>query len=211
MPHEITTISHESPFGFTVQNHLYHQGADRLVIILPGRGYTVEHPVLFHLRYLALENGCDVLPVQYGYQAVGQDLRPEEWSYLPQDVHLATEPVLARGYRHIYIAGKSIGTPLAIELAKSMMVSSGDVSLILLTPIGAAIQAMSDLTHVRTLAIIGTNDTLYSPQMVMQTRPNVQWKVFEGLDHGLFIEDNWRVSLDALNSIMGACEQFLRS
>lgn len=210
MPHEITTISHESPFGLTVHNQFFHhqQGSDRLVIVLPGRGYTVEHPVLFHLRYMALENGCDVLPVQYGYQAAGRELKSEEWGYLPQDIALATAPVLARGYQHVCIAGKSLGTPLAIELAKTI---SAEVSLILLTPIGAAIQAMTGLQHVRSLAIIGTNDSLYSPEIVAQTSAHVQWKVLEGLDHGLFIEDNWRVSIDALNSIMAVCEQFLRS
>jgi hypothetical protein len=52
---------------------------------------------------------------------------------------------------------------------------------------------------------------LYSAEVVMQTSAYIQWKVLEGLDHGLFIEDNWRVSLDALNSILAACEQFLRS
>ena len=209
MPHEITTISHESPFGLTVANHFYHQGSDRLVILLPGRGYTIEHPVLFHLRYLALENGYDVLPVQYGYQAAGRELNAEEWPLLPQDVHAAADPILARGYRRVCIIGKSLGTPLAIELAQT--VQAPEVSLILLTPIGAAMHAMSGLAHMRALAMIGTNDSLYSPDIVAQTGSQVQWKVLEGLDHGLFIEDNWRVSLDALNSILAVCEQFLRS
>lgn len=208
MPHEITTISHESPFGLTVPNHFFHQGSNRLVIILPGRGYTIEHPVLFHLRYLALENGFDVLPVEYGYQAARRDFKPEEWPLLAQDVHAATAPVLERGYQQVCIIGKSLGTPLAIELAKT--INAPAVSLILLTPISAAVQAMSDLNHVRTLALIGTNDSIYSPDMVTQTGSQVQWKVLEGLDHGLFIEDNWRVSLDALNSILAVCERFLR-
>lgn len=208
MPHEITTLSHESPFGLTVNNHFFHQGSDRLVILLPGRGYTIEHPVLFHLRYLALENGYDVLPVQYGYQAAGRDFQPDEWPLLPQDVHAATASVLKRGYRRVCIIGKSLGTPLAIDLAQNLSVP--ELSLILLTPINAALHAMNSLQHVRTLAVIGTNDSLYSPAVIHQTSTHMQWKVLEGLDHGLFIEDNWRVSLDALNSILAVCEHFLR-
>lgn len=209
VPHDITTISHESPFGLTVNNLFYRQQipSDKLMLLLPGRGYTVEHPVLFHLRYLGLENGFDVLPVQYGYQAANRDLKAEEWPYLAQDVRAAAEPVLSRGYRKVCVVGKSLGTPLALELAQTITAES--VSLILLTPIGAVMQAMNN-THLPVLAVIGTDDPLYSPDIVRQQRLNVQWKVLEGLSHGLFIEDNWRVSMDALSEILAVCEQFLR-
>lgn len=198
-------IEVESPFGVTVQNRFhYHEPAtDRLMVILPGRGYTVSHPVLFHLDQMAYENGYDVLPVQYGFQISG-DLEPAQIPLLQQDVQLATEPVLQRGYREICVAGKSLGTPLAIDLAKA--VDAEIVSQILLTPIGAAMQTTAD---VRTLAIIGTADPLYVPELV-DNGGQTTWRVFDNLNHALIDEDNWRYSLDSLQEIIIACEAFIQ-
>ena len=202
MPSELITV--DSPLGVTVKHRFqFHDpAADKLVIILPGRGYTVNHPVLAHLGLMAFANGYDVLPVQYGFQTSG-DLDPTQIPLLQQDVQLATAPVLQRGYHEICVVGKSLGTPLAIDLAQS--IEAAVVSQILLTPIGAAMQAAGDI---RTLAIIGTADPLYMPEMVNDS-PNTTWRVFENLNHGLIDEDNWRYSIDCLRDIIATCETFL--
>lgn len=206
---EITTFVHTSPFGIEVTNPFFHHDppSDRLLVLLPGRGYTTNHPLLFHLLYLALENGWDVLPVSYGFQASGGDFRPEQFPLLQQDVALAAEPALARGYRHLCVAGKSLGTPLAVDLARSAKTES--VSLILLTPVSGVMQA---LDGIRTLAVIGTGDGLYSPDIVRLTEgdAHVQWRVYEALNHALIVEDDWRASLAVLREIMDDCELFLR-
>lgn len=202
----IQTIEVESPFGVQVQHrfHYHDPVSDKLLIILPGRGYTVNHPVLFHLTYLALQNGFDVLPVQYGFQISGS-LEPQQIPLLQEDVRLATEPVLERGYREICIAGKSLGSPLALDLAQMLDVEA--LSLILLTPVGAAMQAN---TGTRTLSIIGTADALYSADVVRVTDGKVTWRVFENLSHSLIDENDWRHSMRALEEILEACEMFLR-
>ena len=198
-------IEVESPFGVTVRHrfHLHQPQSDRLMIILPGRGYTVNHPVLSYIGQMAYENGYDVLPVQYGFQ-VSSDLDLSQMPLLQQDVQLATEPVLKRDYREVCVVGKSLGTPLAIDLTQS--VPGAVVSQILLTPIGAAMQAASDID---TLAIIGTTDPLYAPELVNDSE-STTWRVFENLDHGLIDDNNWRYSLDCLKDIIAACEAFLQ-
>ena len=198
-------IEVESPFGITVRHrfHLHQPQSDKLMVILPGRGYTVNHPVLSYVGQMAYENGYDVLPVQYGFQVSG-DLDVSQIPLLQQDVQLATEPVLKRDYREICVVGKSLGTPLAIDLAQS--VPAAVVSQILLTPIGAAMQPAGDT---RTLAIIGTADSLYAPELVSDSQ-STTWRVFENLDHGLIDDSDWRYSLDCLNDIIAACETFLQ-
>mgnify|MGYP001228368258 CR=1 FL=1 len=206
---EVTVFTHASPFGVDVNSSLFHHGlpSERLLILLPGRGYTGDHPALFHLRYVALENGWDVLVVSYGFQSSGGDFRPEQFPLLQQDVTLATAPALARGYRQVCAAGKSLGTPLAVDLERGLKAER--VSLLLLTPVSGVMQA---LDGIRTLAVIGTGDPLYSPEMVRLTEgdAHIDWLVYEALNHALLVEGDWRASLAALGQIMDACERFLR-
>lgn len=204
MPVEIIPI--ESPFGLRVEQRFqYHEPAsDKLLVILPGRNYTVNHPVLSYLAEMAYQNGYDVLPVQYGFQLSGS-LEPHQIPLLQDDVRLSVEPVLKRKYSEICVVGKSLGSPLALDLAQ--IVDADEFSLILLTPIGAALQANPG---VRTLAIIGTADALYNPDIIKATGGKVIWRVFEGLDHGLLKAADWRGSLGALEQIITACELFLR-
>lgn len=205
MAYNITTIETQSSFGVTARHTFtaHEPASDRLMIMLPGRGYTNEGPVMFHTRQMALENGYDVLSVQYGFQAANADLQPEQLPFLSEDIKLAVEPVLKRGYREVCVAGKSLGTPLAVELAKTM--TAEKISLILFTPIGGALHGLGGLP---TLALIGTADPLYMPDLLKL--PDIQWKVFEGFNHGLLLDGNWRVSVRALHDMILACEQFIR-
>ena len=200
----IEPIRVESPFGVTVEQRfqVHELRSDRLLVILPGRAYLVSHPVLFHIGQMAYENGWDVLPVQYGFQLGGDPGEGEE-SLLAEDVRLATAPVLQRGYREVCVVGKSLGTPLAMELARTAGVEA--VSRILLTPIGAALVPVDGI---RTLAIIGTADPLYAPGLATDTATTA-WRVFERLDHGLVDEGDWRYSVESLAEIVAACEAFV--
>lgn len=209
MPQHVQTITVDSGFGVTTHNlFFYHDEprTNRLLVLLPGRGYTSEHPLLYYLRKMGFERGYDVLSVEYGFQVNHTDLVPENITYLQQDVADAVTPVFERGYEHICITGKSLGTPLAAELARKN--ATDGVSLIQLTPIGGAMHGLGDI---RTLAVIGTADSLYSPEIVEAFRESatVRWRVFEGLNHSLEYEGNWEKSLDSLHEIMTACAEFL--
>jgi esterase/lipase len=205
---KMTTIKVESRFGVTIHNlFLTHDApSDKLLIMLPGRGYTCEHPVMYYLRRSAMMQGYDVLSVQYGFQVANVELNAENAVYLQDDVRKAVEQTLPGGYREVCVAGKSLGTPLAAELARSL--TNDSVSLIMLTPIGGAMQGLGDI---RTLAIVGTADPLYRPEEVAayENHAAVTWKVFEKLNHALEDENDWRNSLAALQNITGSCEVFL--
>jgi hypothetical protein len=114
---------------------------------------------------------------------------------------------MSRGYDHICIAGKSMSSPVAVALAHR--IAAQNISLILLTPIGTAVQ---DVGATRTLAVIGTADPLYSAEQVSADadRANVTWQAFLHLNHGLEMADDWKGSVAALGQIIGACEGFLQ-
>jgi hypothetical protein len=200
------TVQVESRFGVTAHSLFITQqsGSDKLLVMLPGQGYTNDQPVLYYLRMAALELGYDVLSVQYGFQAASIDLTPDNTPYIQDDVSEATRPVLSRGYDRVCIAGKSLGTPLAAGLAHNLTNTS--LSLILLTPIGGVTLALGSIP---TLAIIGTADKQYVPEHV-KNEPHLTWRVFDGLNHSLEKPGDWRASLAVLQSIIADCETFLR-
>ncbi|HEX2906811.1 MAG TPA: alpha/beta family hydrolase [Phototrophicaceae bacterium] len=205
---ETIIIPVESRLGVTVPNHLlaHEPPSADLLILLPGRGYTCNHPVLYYLRHAGIERGYDVLSIEYAFQVASRDLDADSLTALAEDVLVATQAVLARGYQRVCIAGKSLGTPLAGELART--ITSGAVSLLLLTPIGGALQGLGDCP---TLAIIGTADPLYTPELVSayDDHPTITWQVYDGLNHSLEMPGDWRASLAVLPEIITGCETFM--
>jgi len=202
---QASTIETESRFGVAAKHRFFTQdgGSDRLLIILPGYGYTGEYPLLYFLRSAALELGWDVLTVQYGFQAAQTDTTAETMLYVQDDVEQAAQPVLARGYGRVCIAGKSLGTPLAVDLAGR--ITGAAVSLLLLTPVGGATTMVGTT---RTLALIGTADERYQPDLAPDTA-HLTWRVFDELNHSLEKPGDWRASLSALGEIIAACAAFL--
>lgn len=204
------TFAVESSLGVRLNHRLLAQegGSDRLLILLPGRGYTLDYPLFYNLRRAALGLGWDVLNVQYGFQAAGVELEAAQTPQLIEEVMDGVRPALERGYKQVCVAGKSLGTPMAAEVARS--IQDAEVSLILLTPIGGAVQGLGSIP---TLALVGTADALYSAHEVQAFtgHPTVTWRVYEGLNHSLEVKGDWRASLRILETIIDTCESFLKS
>ena len=198
----------QSRFGVTTHNTLLRQesGSDKLLIMLPGRAYTCDFPMFYYLRSAAVQQGYDVLSVEYGFQAAHTTFNPPQAPDLVADINDTVQPILARKYKHIVVAGKSLGTPLAANLARS--ISGSSVSLLLLTPIGDSTKGIDDI---RTLVVIGTADPVYSAEDIakFEGHPNVKWRVFDDLDHGLEVTDHWRESVAVIPNIIEACAEFL--
>lgn len=203
---DIATIRVESAFGMTIEHPLYQAATPRrrLMILLPGRGYQVEHPALYYSVFLGLQHGFDVLPVCYGFQWQHSNFDSAQTPLLLQDVNRAAEAVLARGYDEVCIVGKSLGTPVAVTLAQSLDIQRR--SLILLTPIPLALQALPALP---TLAVIGTTDSFYTPDLPGK-HPAVQWHIVPDVDHGFIKAGDWQASIQAQQDILQRCDLFLK-
>ncbi|MBL8117192.1 MAG: hypothetical protein JNJ78_06650 [Anaerolineae bacterium] len=208
MSTQTEVISVPSTYGVTTRQRLtYHEsGSENLLIQLPGRGYTTDYPVLYHLRIAAVQRGYDVLSVEYGFQAAHADFDPTHTPQLVEDVSRVIQTVRHRGYRRVCIAGKSLGTPLAVDAASAFTGLSR--SLILLTPVGSSVQ---NTAGIPTLAIIGTADPLYAPEEIAayEGHPTLRWGVFEGLNHALEHRDDWQASLAVLPEIINLCLDYL--
>lgn len=204
-----TTIDVQSRFGAKVPNPLtYHDPATtKLLVMLPGRGYTTESPALFYTRQMALDLDYDVLAIQYGFQMTGGDFDESTAPYLKEDIINAVRQAVQRSaYQQVCIVAKSLGTLLVAEAIEAASIAN--VSVILLTPLPGALQEVGTNP---TLAIIGTADALYSQDMVNASAniPNVRWRVFDNLNHGFEVKGDWKTSINALGEIIAECQAFL--
>lgn len=202
MPFEIHTIPVESYAGVTIQNLLAGEGSQRLVILLPGKGYTVDAPLLHYLRNIAWANGDDVLSVKYGFQVAQSDYSPMNQAEITAESQQAIELALSHGYDDLVIIGKSLGTPMAALLANHFEQCS---KLLLLTPIQKCHEMVE---RTPTLAVIGTADAAYNEATCVDNTL-VRWKIYEGLNHSLEVPRNTIASLQVLPIIMQACSHFL--
>lgn len=73
------TIEIMTASGVLVDHRLIaHDAPAGLLVILPGRGYTCDHPVLHYLRRAAADFGYDVLSVWYSFQIAPQAVSDEQ-------------------------------------------------------------------------------------------------------------------------------------
>jgi hypothetical protein len=204
---EFASIDVTTAEGVALRHTLsYHNNpiSNRLLVLLPGRFYFTSSPALYYLGRAGLSAGYDLLPVTFGFQAAPE--RIDGTGDLLGEARAAVSRALERGYGQVCLAGKSLGSPVAAALAQEL--AAKQVSLILLTPVAGAASFVGD---VRTLAVIGTADPMYDAQAIAdETRANITWRVFDGLDHGFDKEGDWRGSIAALADITAACDDFLR-
>lgn len=204
---DLIDIVVESAFGMTLHHDLLAQadGHDKLMILLPGKGYTVDSPLFHYLRKVAVKNGWDVLSVTYAIHVGKFDDWLSRISDLGLDSMQSVNQAMERGYRKVCIVGKSLGTPIAGMIANALDVP--EKAVLMLTPIQ---DAMTLIPDIRALGIIGTADPAYEPDMVKETATE-SWLVSDGLNHSLEYSGDWRKSLDILPEILEACEKFLQS
>ena len=192
-------------YDVTVRNLYLHRepAGSKLLVLLPGRNYSCDRPALHYLRLMALQHGWDVLSLQYSFQLA--DVGPTE-AELYAEVRTAVAQVLGHGYQALCFAGKSMGTPLAVKLARAF--KAPRVCLLLLTPLESALEHLDGLPA---LVLIGTADPLYETPAVQAARrtAGVQWHEFADLNHSLEIRGDWQHSAAALPQLVGTCERFL--
>ncbi|MCA9912567.1 MAG: hypothetical protein KC496_04445 [Anaerolineae bacterium] len=196
-------IETPSSAGVTIHNRLHSQESDLLLVLLPGVGYLVSHTILHLMSILGLNLGYDVLQIPYGFQVAQDDFELDQIPLIRKECQQTLSEALERGYQSVVLVGKSLGTLLAASLSQEF---SQIEKLILLTPV---MDSTSMTGSIPTLALIGTADNAYNPDNV-QNSATLNWRVFEGLDHGLMVPGDVQASLKVLPDVVQACEDFLR-
>jgi hypothetical protein len=205
----IETIPFTTSNGVTVNNRLWSGDAPtrKLMILYPGRGYTIDNPLLHFLAEVGVQNGMDVFGVQYEFQAIGGAFDRSQSGDIAAEAQRAVDDFLdSRSYQYIIPAGKSLGTPLASQFAIN---DKRTIACILLTPIPGS---LDDALTVPTLGVIGTADPFYGmlSDEVKDPPENITWQVVDDANHGLEVP-NWDKTITILRETMTACEQFIQA
>jgi hypothetical protein len=184
-----------------------------LGIILPGYRYPAEMAPLHYAGRVMLEQGADVLRVDYAYNRTDftkqSENKQDEW--ISTDVFAACGTGLSqRSYKKITLAGKSLGTIAMGHLLADERFQKA--ACIWLTPILTVewLRSRIEQFRPRSLFIIGTEDQFYKPDHLkhLEAVTNGRAVVIEGVDHSLEIPGDIQKSLRALNQMVEAFQEF---
>ncbi|MBN1220455.1 MAG: hypothetical protein JXM69_16125 [Anaerolineae bacterium] len=187
-----------------------------LAIILPGRGYTAQMPLLFYPVNLLLARGADVLRVDYAYDR-RQDFQSlpvnEQMQWLFADVSAAYRAGVAqRNYQYLTLVGKSLGT-LAMGHLLTTEGLPQHVKAIWLTPLVKLDFLRQQIKQFggASLFVIGTVDPHYDLTYLAELQAATGGDVvaIENGDHGLNVSDDVLQSIRALEQMMQAMVSFL--
>lgn len=187
-----------------VPNNYWTIGSDVLLISLPGLGYTNDMPILFYLNELARNRGYDVLQVNYDYRGVPRETSAEKWSArMMADVLPAIDAALAKGnYRHVILAGKSIGTRvMATLLARGFDKAT---AYIWLTPLFVAEPVkQAAMNHSPSVAVFGDADyAVANVDLSSIAKAGVRIIVQPEGDHGMMVPGNAPQAISDLANAM---------
>jgi hypothetical protein len=189
---------------------------DHLALVLPGRGYTAQMPLLFYPVNLMLDKGADVLRLEYAY-----DRRPdfealstnEQLRWLFADVTAAYRAGMnRRPYQQVTLIGKSLGT-LAMGHILTTETLPHQTNAIWLTPVihfDLLCQQIKQFKG-RSLFVIGTSDFAYNPAVLAELCQATGGQVVAvaGADHGFNIKDDVAQSIQAVEQAVRAIAAFL--
>lgn len=189
---------------------------DHLALILPGRDYTAQMPLLFYPILTLLNRGADILRLDVHY------LKRDEFQALDMNEqfrHLFAEAVTAyhiglaqRNYRQVTLVGKSLGT-LAMGHLLTTETLPPVVNAIWLTPLVRFdfLRAQIKTFAGPSLFAIGTADPHYDAECLaeVQQATNGEVVTIAGADHGMNIAGDVSGSIKALDKIVQAVDVFL--
>lgn len=185
-----------------------------LGVILPGLRHSVDMADLHYAGRILLEQGADLLRVEYVYYQTDFVAQPEniqdEW--IASDVFAACNAGLSyRPYEKITLVGKSLGTIAMGHLLADSRFRQADC--VWSTPLLTVewLCARIEQIHPRSLFIMGTADKFYKPAVLdhLENVTHGRVLVVEGANHGLEIPGSISRSLMALDQIVQALQEFL--
>ncbi|MCM3699361.1 alpha/beta hydrolase [Paenibacillus macerans] len=164
-------------------NHKYIQVTEekrKLAVLFPGLHYSCDKPVLHYAGAAAVQNGFDLLALEYGYQAARVPLQRVELPKVIEDIEKSLRPIVT-SYEEIVFIGKSLGTVVAGEVAGRLGVP---VRHLYLTPVRETIPYINQSAGV---VVYGTKDELFCEEMAKQIAETDTRKVIAipDADHSL--------------------------
>ena len=205
--------------GEAVPNRIQRASAarDRLAILLPGFGYTLDMPLFYYAENLLLEQGWDLLRVEYAYNQ-RPDFQsapaPERERWLLDDATAAYRAGLSqRAYGEVALIGKSLGALAMGHLLTMDEPIAAASSAVWLTPLLGEARLREQIARFGgpSLFVIGAADAHYDPTWLEEVRhaTNGQTVVIASADHGMDIAGDPVASVRAVEQVVAALARFL--
>jgi predicted alpha/beta-hydrolase family hydrolase len=206
LPVEVSLLEVPSRWGRpAIYQYRHHtDGSGRLAVIFPGYGYRLDAPLLWYAARAAADAGCDVLGVEYGFQANRAQMPMKE---LPQAVEEAAGALAGffadHPYREVLVIAKSIGTRIATRIAEAGGLAA--VASVYLTPLRATIEFMRRAR--RMTVVVGDRDDLFGPEDIARIAgvPGLDLHVIAGVGHDLEVEGDLARSIAILGEVADLC------
>lgn len=190
---------------------------ERAFLILPGKGYTINHFVLDFLWRMAAESGFFAIKAEYRgytYRHLGE---PYDHEHAAADAGYVFDYLTARGYSpdNIVVCAKSLGTLSLASLVKKREARFQKV--ILLTPIlylnkGAKPfpgWALYNEKVKDTYLVFGGNDPYCDEVTARQVFPDAKIQCYGGADHGLHLADDYARTIEIQHEIITGVRKFI--
>lgn len=212
------TLSIPGHHGEPVPNTFVQQdgATDRLAILLPGLGYSCAMPLFYYAESFLLDDGFDVLHVEYAYnRRVGFRELPQsdQIAWLLADATAAHDAgTRQRAYREVTVIGKSLGTRAMGHLLTEQA-SHQHRCAVWLTPLLRDDRLREQIRRYsgHSFFAIGADDPHYDPAYLVDVgaAPRDNAVVIAGADHSLDVPHDVTASVDAVAQVLRALRQFL--
>lgn len=191
------------------------EATDHAALVLPGRGYNCQGPVLHYPTLELLARGADVLCVDYTQRPDFFTLPSSELLQASiSDAEAAYRVLMDQSsYQRLTIVGKSLGTMVMGYLLTTLSISLA-VQAIWLTPLLRLqlLRAQIEQANRPSFIVIGTADPEYDAELLAEVQKTTQAGVLaiENANHSLEINTNALLSLQAMEQMMQALQEFLQ-
>lgn len=184
-------------------------------ILLPGRGYTCQKPLLYYPTKAMLAQGADVLCVEYNQRPqFSSEQQKTVIDCLQADTNAAYTALLQEHtYDSLTIIGKSLGT-IAMATLLTQQQLPAQTRLIWLTPLlrNPRLVAAIKQTTYPSLLIAGTADPYFEAEALSEIlrTPNKEQFIIDGANHSMEIPDQVIPSLQTMERIMQTIQDFAK-
>ena len=208
-----TVLSIQGYRGEPVPNRFQRpEGAtDRLAVLLPGLGYTLDMPLFYYTEDLVLARGWDILRVEYAYNRPEFQEMPqaERARWLLADATAAYRAGLAQGqYESIALIGKSLGTLAMGHLLTMADQPAAASRAVWLTPLLGNDRLREQIGRFGgpSLFVIGTADPHYDAAILEEVRAATDGEtvVVPDADHGMDVPGDAVASVHAVARVVAA-------
>lgn len=202
-----------SYYGITLESRVIDQNSNVLAVLLPGMGYTLDRSLMDYSKNLAVEKGYDVLPIEYGFQAVRKKIDKDNMKDVEVAINESYELLklsLEIRYEKVIFIGKSLGTVVQRMLEEKIRKENydGEIINIYLTPIDKTCELG---IKENSLVVCGTKDPMITSENreKLSHMSNINYIEVDGAGHSLAIKNDVMRSIEALKTVIYAEKEFI--